>query len=82
MTSKHTTLATGGRVVIPAAMRRQLGLEIGDEVMIDLEGDALRLRSVHSAIKQAQANVRQYVDKNVCLSEQLIADRRQEAARE
>ncbi len=80
MISKHTTLTNGGRVSIPASMRKQLGLKVGDELILDLEGDTLRLRPLRAAINRAQESVRQYVDENTSLSKELIADRRREAA--
>jgi AbrB family looped-hinge helix DNA binding protein len=80
MNIKHAKIAEGGRVVIPAALRKELGLEIGDDVILELDDDELRLRSLRSAIYQAQAAVRRYVGKDVRLSDELIADRRREAA--
>lgn len=79
---KHAKIADGGRVVIPAAMRKRLGLHIGDEVLLDVEEGELRMRALSAAISQAQATVRQYVDKDERLSDELIQDRRREASLE
>lgn len=38
-----------GRVVIPASMRRVLGIGDGDEVEVRLDGDVLRLRKPREA---------------------------------
>jgi AbrB family looped-hinge helix DNA binding protein len=82
MNIKHAKITEGGRVVIPAALRKELGLEIGDDVILELDDDELRLRSLRSAIDRAQTAVRRYVGKDVRLSDELIADRRREAARD
>ena len=76
-------IAQGGRVVIPAEFRKALGVGIGDEMVIELQGDELRLRSRQDAIKRVQAMVRKYIpDENRSLADELIAERREEAARE
>lgn len=80
MMTKHAKLVEGGRISIPSAMRKHLGLNIGDEVILDLDEDGLRIRSMSAAISRAQAAVRQYVDKSTSLSAELLDDRRQEAA--
>jgi AbrB family looped-hinge helix DNA binding protein len=83
MPGRRVRIAPGGRVVIPAAFRKALGVEIGDDMVIELTGDELRLRSRRAAIKRVQAMVRQYIpDDKRSLSDELIAERRAEAARE
>jgi AbrB family looped-hinge helix DNA binding protein len=83
MLSRHVRIAQGGRVVIPAEYRKALGVKVGDHVVIELRDDELRLRSRQAAIKKVQAMVRQYVpDESRSLADELIAERRQEAARE
>lgn len=37
-----------GQVVIPAAIRRQLGLEPGSKLDFELEGDSIRIRPLRS----------------------------------
>ncbi len=68
-----------GRLVIPAAQRKALGLEAGDEVLMKVEGEELRISSLRSAIKRAQTLVRRYNPTGESLSESLIRDRRAEA---
>ena len=83
MNSKYARIASGGRVVIPAEYRKALGVKVGDHVVIELQGDELRLRSRRAAIKKVQARVRKYIpDPSRSLADELIAERRQEAARE
>lgn len=80
--STRAKIASGGRVVIPAEYRKALGLRDGDEVTIRLEDGELRLYNQAQAVRRAQAIVRQYVPEGVSLADELIADRRHEAARE
>ena len=75
-------LAEGGRVVIPAAYRKALGLHVGDEVILRLEEGEVRILTPRQAIKRAQGLVRYYVPEGQSLSDELIAERRAEAERE
>jgi antitoxin PrlF len=76
-----TKIREGGRLVIPSAYRKALGLKPGDEVLLSLEDGEMRVVSTRQAVVRAQALVRRYVPKNRKLSEELIKDRREEAAR-
>lgn len=72
----------GGRVVIPARFRRELGLRPGDEVIMQLEDGEIRLYTLQHAIERAQQIVRAHVPANVSLADELIQDRRAGAQRE
>jgi antitoxin PrlF len=78
MTPVKTHLTQGGRIVIPADYRKALGLKPGDDVVLVLEGNEVRLVTPHQAVKRAQSLVRQYVSKGRALANELIKDRRQE----
>ena len=83
MASRRVRIAPGGRVVIPAEFRKALGVEVGDSVVIELKDDELRLRSRQAAIKKVQAMVRKCLPADGrSLADELIAERREEAARE
>ena len=82
MKPKRVTIGPGGRMVIPAELRKSLGVRTGDQVVVDLKDGDLRVRSLDAVIQRAQARVRQYVPDHVSLVDELIADRRAEAARE
>jgi AbrB family looped-hinge helix DNA binding protein len=75
-------MSDGGRVVIPAEFRRALNLRVGDELVVTLEGDRVVVESFESRLKEIRALVRKYVPAGVSLSEELIQERRAEAARE
>ena len=61
MLETRARIGTRGRLVIPAAHRKALGLDAGDEVVVVLEKDELRLMTQQTAIRQAQELVRQHV---------------------
>ena len=70
-----TRIGLGGRIVIPSAYRRQLGLKVRDEVILVLEGDEIRVLTPAQAIKQEQALVRRHVPAGSRLADELIAER-------
>jgi AbrB family looped-hinge helix DNA binding protein len=75
-------IGSGGRLVIPAEIRRELGLEEGEPVVMRVVDGELRLWSLSEGIRRAQAIVRRYVPPGVSLADELIAERRAENARE
>ncbi len=77
-----TRVGDGGRLVIPAAFRKELGLRTGDAVVIELNDGELRIRSRARAIKWAQQQMRPYVPEGVSLVDELIRERRKESLRE
>jgi AbrB family looped-hinge helix DNA binding protein len=71
-----------GRVVIPAAFRKALGVRAGDEVVLRMEDDELRITTMKRRIERAQRLVRKYVKPGTSLVDELIAERRREAQNE
>jgi bifunctional DNA-binding transcriptional regulator/antitoxin component of YhaV-PrlF toxin-antitoxin module len=67
---------------IPAKHRKVLGVEAGGLLVADIEDGVLRLRAVRDVVASLQAKVRQYIPAGKSLVDELIAERRQEAARE
>lgn len=51
----HVTVAPNGRMVLPAATRRRLGLTKGGALSIEETPDGLVLRTTAGAIARAQA---------------------------
>ena len=69
----------GGRLVVPVKLRKALNIKAGDEVVVRLENDSIRLIPVQQAVNLAQKVVRQYVPQGVSLVDELIKARREEA---
>jgi AbrB family looped-hinge helix DNA binding protein len=77
-----TKLGEGGRLVIPAEIRKILGLKVGDSLLLRVEDSELHIITVEQAWSRAQGIVRRFVPPGESLVDELIADRRAEAARE
>ena len=71
-----------GRIVIPAECRAAAGIKPGDELLIEAVGEGeLHLRTKEQALREAQQIVARYSAGRDLVAE-LIAERREEAARE
>jgi AbrB family looped-hinge helix DNA binding protein len=81
-TEARARLNENGRLVIPASFRKALGINPGDEVVLRLEDDELRISTRKLRIARAQRNARKYVPAGVSLADELIAERREAAKRE
>src|SRR5216684_1604401 len=71
-----------GRVVIPAAFRKALGINAGDEDVLRMEDDELRITTLKRRIERAQRLVRKHVKPGTSLVDELIAERREAALNE
>jgi AbrB family looped-hinge helix DNA binding protein len=81
MVRVRALLESGGRVVLPEECLEALGLKPGDEVMFEVDGGRIAIVPAQDALRRAQDLVRQYVPAGRSLSEELIAERRDEARR-
>jgi bifunctional DNA-binding transcriptional regulator/antitoxin component of YhaV-PrlF toxin-antitoxin module len=73
----------GGRVVIPADLRAKHGIAVGDELFWHEDGEQLVLSTRMAGIRRAQAIVRKYIKPgSPSMVDELIRERREEAARE
>ncbi len=75
-------VGSGGRIARPDAYRQAIGVSEGDDVQVRLKGDEVRIISRAAALRRAQDLVAKYVPQDVGLVDELIAERRREAARE
>jgi AbrB family looped-hinge helix DNA binding protein len=71
-----------GRIVIPASFRKALGINAGDEVVLRIKDDELRISSLNRRIERAQRLVRRHVKPGASLADELIAERREASKRE
>jgi AbrB family looped-hinge helix DNA binding protein len=79
---RRTRINQQGRIVIPAECRAAAGLKPGDELVVEVVGEGeLRLRTPEQALREAQKIVARYSSGRDLVAE-LIAERREEAARE
>lgn len=71
-----------GRVVIPASFRKALGIKVGDEVVLRIEDDELRITTLKGRVERAQRLVRKHVKPGTSLVDELIAERHEAARNE
>ncbi|MBI4827959.1 MAG: AbrB/MazE/SpoVT family DNA-binding domain-containing protein [Nitrospinae bacterium] len=74
-------LGPQGRMVIPAFLRRAMGVGSGDRLLAHLEDDRLVLEKTESVKIRLKARFA-HVRKGRSLAKELIADRREEAKKE
>jgi AbrB family looped-hinge helix DNA binding protein len=82
MDEARTSMAENGRIVIPSSFRRALGLEPGDELVMRLEENELRITTQRQRLAKAKALVRRHVAPGTSLVDELILERREAATLE
>jgi len=82
MTIAGAPMNTQGRVVIPAAIRKEMGLEGTVDLIFRYEDGTLTVETIEDAVAYVQSVVAQHVEADGSLTEGLIAQRRAEAAAE
>jgi len=83
METYTTRLEKSGRILIPSAIRRQLGLSEGSQVIVKVEkSGSIRITSRSQALVKAREEIRKYIPADRDLVAELIQDRRAEAQRE
>jgi AbrB family looped-hinge helix DNA binding protein len=73
----HLNVAPNGRVVLPAEVRKRLGLSAGGDLLMEETPDGLVLRTVAQAVAHAQAIARRYLaDRPEVSVDAFLANRR------
>ncbi len=80
----HAKVIAGGKIVIPAELRRELGISDGDTLVIERDGDGtLTVKTYTQVVREVQQTFKAMVGAyEGSMVDDLIADRRREAARE
>jgi AbrB family looped-hinge helix DNA binding protein len=79
MSSLITQVSAGGRIVIPAEIRREMGINSGDEVILSYHDGELHISTRKQRLQQAKAIVKACAS-DVSLAEQLLEERRAESS--
>lgn len=79
---RFLTVAPNGRVMIPADVRAELGLNGGDKLAARVVDGTLVLEPFETIVRRVQEMVAKYKVDGVSVVDELIAERRAEAARE
>ncbi len=82
MTIHHVRVFEGGKIVIPAALRKKYGFEVGRTLVInDDDQKGLTLRTLDDAVAKAQAIMAKVAPVERQLSSEILAERRADASR-
>jgi AbrB family looped-hinge helix DNA binding protein len=80
--SVKAKVTEGGRIVIPAPMRKALGINVGKSVTLTLNEDGVRISTRENAVKRIDELMKDKIDQKRSVVNELIRERRQEAANE
>jgi AbrB family looped-hinge helix DNA binding protein len=80
----HAKVIAGGKIVIPAELRRELGISDGDTLVIERDGHGtLTVKTYTQVVREVQQTFKAMVGSyEGSMVDELIADRRREAALE
>lgn len=74
------SLEAEGRLTLPMPVQQQLGLQPGDRLMLQVQDDgSIRLVSLREQLRQVRGILKSLVPERM-LTDELIQDRREEAA--
>lgn len=80
MKSAKARVSASGQMTIPLELRNAVGLEHGGDVLLELDGRDIRIRTVAEMVAQAQALTRQLLgDRAEASVDDFLAQRRREA---
>lgn len=79
--SVRTTLGEGGRLVIPAAMRKAMGINPGDTVILKVNDGEMTALSQTAAIRKIQQRLSALRKPGESVVDEFLAERREEQRR-
>ena len=79
--SDEVRIGAQGRVIIPAHLRKELNLKPGDRLIVRRDGDRILLERRQAVAARLLARF-SHIPPDVSLVDELISERRAEAARE
>jgi bifunctional DNA-binding transcriptional regulator/antitoxin component of YhaV-PrlF toxin-antitoxin module len=82
MSSFHVRIFDGGKIALPAALRRKHGFAVGQTLVVNDGPLGITIRTLDDAVAAAQAIMARVAPPERILSDELIAERREQAARE
>jgi AbrB family looped-hinge helix DNA binding protein len=78
----HVRVDPAGRVLVPAAVRARHNIRPGDTLVVRSHDDGVELRTYEQVVREAQDYFRALAPDGRLLSQELIEERRREAAKE
>jgi AbrB family looped-hinge helix DNA binding protein len=83
MSAVRAKVSESGRLSLPSDIRRAVGLERGGDVVVELDGHEIRIRTVAEVIARAQKLTKKLLgDRDGTSVDDFLAARREEAERE
>lgn len=81
--SIHAKVSPSGRISLPAALRKRMGLDKGGKVVIEETEDGIVIRTTAQALARVQKWAREVIGDQPGFSvDDFIAEKRREAAKE
>lgn len=80
--TETVVLGESGRIVLPAAIRKELGLKAGDRLTVISDAGAIRILSRKMALASIRADIIKHRGSLEGILDEFLAERREEAARE
>lgn len=80
--TETVVLGESGRIVLPAAIRKELGLKAGDRLTVISDQGAIRILSRRMALTNIRAGIIKKRGSLEGILDEFLAERREEAARE
>ena len=82
MPTFRVRVGAGGKIVLPTAIRRKHGFDVGKTLVVEDSAGGVTLRSLDDAVAAAQAIMAKVAPPDRVLSDELTVERRAEAARD
>ena len=81
MRTYEVPMQESGRVILPVELRKTLGLQKGDRVLIEADGDTVTLTTARWR-QRAQALVARHLQSSGSVVDDFLREKREEAVRE
>jgi AbrB family looped-hinge helix DNA binding protein len=81
MTIHQTRMSKEGRVLIPASVREELGLNVNEPLALYVQDGEVRIVSRVHAVRQLQQRMAKYKKSGESVVDELLKERREEAKR-
>lgn len=80
--AETVVLGESGRIVLPAAIRNELGLKTGDRLTVAINGNRIEILSMDMALNEIRAGIIKKRGSLKGLLDEFLEERREEARRE
>jgi AbrB family looped-hinge helix DNA binding protein len=78
----RTKIDSSGRVVLPSDIRTAMKISAGDTVQIVMDAGTVQIKTQQQALREAQEYFCKTIPGSVSLVDELLRERREDAARE